>query len=204
MPRFGLFVIILLMIAGLIGFFISTDLGTTTPVQTKLIKEPLTVTLVDPTIGPLTAKTTIIEFGDFTCPFCRDADIILKELASKYPTTIRLVWKDFPNDAHNPLSSTLSYAGRCAQGLGKFEMFRTWAFGSQGAVTHESLVDYLISLGVTSPNNCLADPSTKAKVTHTINQGNSLEIDGTPYILINNQPYNGPITLEALENIIKQ
>ena len=204
MHRFGFFIIVLLMLFGLINFFVFTDIGENTPTSASLTQEPLTVTLLDPQLGSAMASTTIIEFGDFACPFCRDADIILKELAAKHPTTVRLVWKDFPNDAHNPLSSTLSYAGRCAQGLGKFEMFRAWAFGNQEKITRESLVDYLISLGVTNPNNCLADPSTKAKVAHTIKQGNSLEIDGTPYILINNKNYTGPITFEALENIIKQ
>lgn len=202
MSRLGLFLIILLMIAGLIGFFATTDINSNTPTIPVVIKEPLTVTLVDPIIGPTNAKTTIIEFGDFTCPFCRDADIILKELVAKYPNTVRLVWKDFPNDAHNLLSSTLSYAGRCAQAIGKFEMFRAWAFGSQGTITRENLVNYMISLGITSPNNCLVDSSTIAKVTHTINQGNGLGIDGTPYILINNQLYNGVITLGALETVL--
>ena len=68
------------MLFGLINFFVFTDIGENAPTPARLAQEPLTVTLLDPQLGSAMASTTIIEFGDFTCPFCRDADIILKEL----------------------------------------------------------------------------------------------------------------------------
>lgn len=205
MFRLGFIIIALLMMAGLTGFWFSTNIGPslTTPAPVNAPTLP-TVTFLDPQLGNKQAATTIIEFADFTCSHCREADIILRDLLAKHQNEVRLVWKDFPNDANDPLATTLAYAGRCAQKAGKFETFRDWAFANQGAITRESLIKYLIAIGLINPDSCLIDPSTKAKTDRTISEGNGLLIDGTPYLLVNNQPYTGPITVEALENLLSK
>lgn len=206
MHRLGLLLIFLVLSIGLVAFFVSTDSSVepqaVLPVVAPSQKIP-TITFIDPQLGATTASTTIIEFGDFTCPFCRDADIILRNLAAQHPDAVRLVWKDFPNDGHNTNATLAAYAGRCAQKLGKFELFRDWAFANQSTLKKETIIVYLQSLGLANAQECLADDSIKAKVNYTVSEGHNLGINGTPYILINNQTYNGPITLEALENIIK-
>ncbi len=202
MSRFNFFIIVFFLVLGLVGFWISTDVGRGTPPAALITTAPIlpSVTFIDPQLGNQNASTTIIEFADFTCPFCRDADIILRNLVAAHPQTVHLIWKDFPNDLENPLATTISYGGRCAQKFGKFEMFRNWAFNNQDTITRDSLATYLKSLGVN--DTCLDDPSIKAKVDKIKTEGLNLQIDGTPYLLINNARYTGTITQEALSQLL--
>jgi serine/threonine protein kinase/predicted DsbA family dithiol-disulfide isomerase len=50
--------------------------------------------------GPADAPVTIVEFGDFACPYTRKAEAVLRRLAERFPDKIRLVWKDYPLNAH--------------------------------------------------------------------------------------------------------
>jgi len=49
-----------------------------------------------PSRGPADAPVTIVEFGDFQCPYTKQAEPMLQKLFEKYPDKIRLVWKDEP------------------------------------------------------------------------------------------------------------
>src|SRR6185369_14504193 len=46
-----------------------------------------------PFMGPVNAPITIVEFGDFHCPFCKKSNVTLQQLMEKYPGKIRRVWR---------------------------------------------------------------------------------------------------------------
>jgi len=50
--------------------------------------------------GSADAPVTIVEFGDFGCPYTKQAEAVVRRLAERYPDRIRLVWKDYPLNAH--------------------------------------------------------------------------------------------------------
>ena len=53
-----------------------------------------------PARGPADALVTIVEFGDYQCPFTKLAEPFVKAALSKYPDKVRLIWKDYPMGAH--------------------------------------------------------------------------------------------------------
>ena len=53
-----------------------------------------------PSRGPADAPVTIVEFGDFGCPYSRLAEPTLQNLFERYPSKVRLVWKDYPMGIH--------------------------------------------------------------------------------------------------------
>jgi protein-disulfide isomerase len=53
-----------------------------------------------PARGPADALVTIVEFGDFQCPYTKLAEAPLRRLEARFPNKLRLVWKDFPLSAH--------------------------------------------------------------------------------------------------------
>lgn len=208
--RLGFIFLTFLMIAGLFLFWVRLEPDVTISVlnnapQNQSDAEKVvapTVNFIDPQWGAAQASTTIVEFADFTCPFCREAQLTLESLA-KQKTNIKIVWKDFPNDTHNRLSSFLAYAGRCAQTINKFKTFHDWAFLNADGMDETIVKTYLKNLGLTDPDACLKDQRTIAKVQHTITEGLLLGIDGTPTLFINGKIYQGTINEESLLPALK-
>ncbi|HEY3668880.1 MAG TPA: thioredoxin domain-containing protein, partial [Polyangiaceae bacterium] len=54
-----------------------------------------------PVRGPADALVTVVEFSDFECPFCRQAEPTLHQLLERFPKDVRLVWKNYPLPQHS-------------------------------------------------------------------------------------------------------
>jgi protein-disulfide isomerase len=72
-----------------------------------------------PARGPAAAPVTIVEFGDFQCPFCARAEATLVRLRQDYPGQIRVVWRDLPLPFHGQ-ARPAAVAARAAAAQGKF------------------------------------------------------------------------------------
>ncbi len=125
------------------------------PLLTKGVLIP-PVLPTDPVRGDTRAQLTIIEFGDFQCPFCADIAPVLAQVLASYPE-VRLVWKDLPNPAH-PQARPAALAARCAQNQDKFWEFHDLLFANQaelGDKLYKQIAEVL-ELDLTSFNSCLA------------------------------------------------
>jgi protein-disulfide isomerase len=145
-----------------------------------------------PSIGPATAKITIIEFADFECPSCRQLDRILRDLLPQHPE-IRLVYKDFPLTTLHPWAMTASLAGQCAtqQTPASFWKIHDIIFDQQDVITPsnvwEKMTDFANQLGLNmeSFRACMASPDTAREIDKTTAEGHELNVTGTPSIFIN-------------------
>ena len=75
-----------------------------------------------PAKGPDSAPVTIVEFTDFHCSHCRDAEAVVRQVLSRY--AVRLVHRDLPIDAIHPHAREAHEAARCAEAQGKFWSYR--------------------------------------------------------------------------------
>jgi hypothetical protein len=64
--------------------------------------------------GSPNAPVTLVEYGDFHCPFCRRVQPVLEELLKRYGDNLRIVYKDFPIDSLHPQARAAAEAARCA------------------------------------------------------------------------------------------
>jgi protein-disulfide isomerase len=159
-----------------------------------------------PSMGPLDAKVTLIEFADFECPSCRQLDRILRDLLPQHPE-IRLVYKDFPLTTIHPWAMTASIAGQCAiqQNPASFWKIHDIIFDAQDLITPsnvwEKMQDFAnqIGLNVEAFKACMANPDTAQEVEKTATEGHELNITGTPTIFVNSRRIVGPD-----ESILKQ
>src|SRR5512142_2343945 len=71
-----------------------------------------------PTRGPADAWVTIVEFGDYQCPYCGASEPTLREVDAQRPG-LRWVWKDFPLPQH-PRALPTAIAAQCAYSQGHF------------------------------------------------------------------------------------
>jgi hypothetical protein len=86
----------------------------------------------DPFIGPEDAPVTIVEFGDFQCPYCkRFADDTFRDLLEEYEGDIRFVYRDFPLSSIHPDAQRAAEAAECADEQGQFWEMHDAIFAQQ-------------------------------------------------------------------------
>lgn len=164
-----------------------------------------------PTLGPPTAKVTIVEISDFECPFCQRASGTLKEVLAAYPGQIRVVFRHFPLDqACNPLlkrpvhenACAAARAAVCAAGRGKFWPLAEKLFA--GSTDPEDLLAARRELRLDDAEQtaCLARPETAAVVAADIAAATQAGITAVPVFLINGRPLRGARPLADFRRII--
>jgi protein-disulfide isomerase len=159
-----------------------------------------------PSVGPATAKVTLIEFADFECPSCRQLDRILRDLLPQHPD-IRLIYKDFPLTTLHPWAMTASIAGQCAaqQNPASFWKIHDTIFDAQDVITPsnvwQKMSDFANQLGLDAETfrTCMANPDTTHEIEKTTAEGHELNVTGTPTIFVNGRKIVG-----ADEPLLKQ
>jgi protein-disulfide isomerase len=71
-----------------------------------------------PARGPADALVTIVEFGDFQCPYSKQAEPILQRLEARFPNKLRIVWKNYPLSAHPDADAAAQLAGEALRQKG--------------------------------------------------------------------------------------
>lgn len=140
----------------------------------------------DPVRGAKNAPVTIVEYGDFQCPFCLDVQPELDRVLESYPEIVRIVWKDFPNPLH-PEARSAALAARCAQEQGKFWEYHDFLFSNQDQLSRSvySQIAQKLNLNMTQFDTCLDNMVKIGLIGQGIDEAQTFEIDGTPYFLIN-------------------
>src|SRR5205814_7248860 len=92
--------------------------------------------------GPDDAPVTLLEYGDFECPYCGQAEQVIRELLSSLGSDVRYVWRHLPlNDVH-PNAQLASEASEAAAAQGKFWEMYDLLLSHQGRLTMRDLVGY--------------------------------------------------------------
>jgi len=157
-----------------------------------------------PARGRDDAPVTIVEFGDFQCPFCREAEGSLRTVMSRYPGQVRLVFRNLPLSNLHPNAALAAEAGVCAGRQGMFWQMHDAMYQDQSALSESALKDTAQRLGLSADDfaACLADPATKQDLETDRKAADELNVTGTPYFFINGRPLNGSLPVERFEAVI--
>lgn len=170
----------------------------------KILDNPVSIPIKGaPVTGPADAKITIVEFSDFQCPYCAAAVPQIHDLLKKYPTQIKLIFKQFPLEEH-PQAALAATAAVAAQKQGKFWPMHDALFAHSNNLSRKAILGYAQELGL-NVDKLEADMDTteiRVQVEHDVQDGNDANVQGTPTIFINGQRYNGAITVDALKPIL--
>ena len=123
--------------------------------QAKIVVrlEPPAATRVDvaiagaPVRGPADAGVTIIEFSDFECPFCKQAQGTVSRIMERYAGKIRLAYRDYPLENIHPLARRAAEAAQCARDGGKFWEYHDVLFAQSPKLAPEDLKRYAREVG---------------------------------------------------------
>jgi len=171
-------------------------------VQNKIISWP-TLRPENFTLGSVEAPVKIYEFSDFSCPYCKTMAASLKAAASRHPE-VQLIWKDFPVTSLHPESVAAHQAAWCAGEQNKFWEYHDKLFEAQGNFSRAAYLSIAqaLELKLSSFTACLDDTTPLQIIAANVQEGNDLNIDGTPYLFIGDQKISGVISDEELEQVI--
>ncbi|MGA2505778.1 MAG: DsbA family protein [Anaerolineales bacterium] len=158
----------------------------------------------DPSIGPADAPITIVEFGDYQCPYCQAwYQQTFDQLMANYPGKILFVYRDLPLPMH-PESLPAAEAANCAGEQGAYWKFHDDLFSGQFQLGRTAYEQYASDLGLDTAafTTCLDDHHTQAEVKADAADAARLGLNGTPSFVINGQILIGAQPFEQFKAII--
>jgi protein-disulfide isomerase len=96
----------------------------------------------DHAVGPAHARVTLVEYGDFECPSCRQAFPVIKLLLDEFKDRLRFVYRHFPLEEVHPHALNAAQAAECAGAQGKFWPMHDLLFEHQHALKAHHLRAY--------------------------------------------------------------
>jgi protein-disulfide isomerase len=98
--------------------------------------------------GPTTAPVTLLEYGDYECPYCAQAYIIIKEAQERLGSKLRFVFRNFPVTNVRPHAYETALAAEAAAAQGKFWEMYDYLFKHGQRVTNDNLRQSAAKLGL--------------------------------------------------------
>ncbi len=159
----------------------------------------------DPVRGEKSAEVTIVEFSDFSCPYCAEVSGLLKTAVENNKGKIKLVWKDFPLPDHAE-SLPAAEAAQCAGAQGKFWEYHDKLFAAQNSLGEVLYNNLAVELGLDTVEfkSCLTEYKSRALIQKNFNEGQAVGLDGTPFLIVGAKTHTGVITVEELRQLISK
>lgn len=156
--------------------------------------------------GSEDAAVTMVKFEDFQCPFCKQAQPVLRDILIRYRGKVRLVHKDLPLDSIHPQAREAAEAARCAGDEGMFWEYHDRLYASSSKIEIAELKSYAKEIGLAqvSFEKCLSTGKHKAVVQRDVNDGAALGLTGTPAFFINGREVTGAQPIEVFAAIIDE
>ena len=171
-----------------------------------LLQRPRVEVAYDPgrVRGNAKAAVTIVEFSDFQCPFCLQAQSILSSLLAKYQGQLKLAFLDFPMRSLHPQAEIAAEAARCAEQQGKFWQYHDALFADQTKLDEAGLIQSAQSVGLEENafEACLKAGTFRAQIEQDVQEGAKNGVAGTPAFFIDGIPVNGAQPQAEFEKII--
>lgn len=159
-----------------------------------------------PIIGSKDAPVTMVEFADFECPYCRQTEPNLQKLRGQFPDKLRIVYKNFPLPMHSHAEKAAE-AGLCAAEQGKFWPYHDKLMAEtppQLQVPQLKTLAATLKLDTARFDQCLDSGKEAAAVSHDLEQGKSLGVEGTPSFFINGYFLSGAVQYDRLRDLVEQ
>ena len=156
--------------------------------------------------GPAGAPVTLVEYGDFECPHCGAAYVILKEIREVMGDELRFVFRHFPLTQIHPHAESAAEASEAAGAQGKFWEMHDLLFENQQTLDPPHLAAFAEQLDLDALKFVreLHEGRYRERVREDFMSGVRSGVNGTPTFFINGVRYNGswdllPL-LEALQS----
>ena len=154
-------------------------------------------------LGNPEAPVTVVEYGDFECPYCAAAAPVLRQLVDESDGRVRLIFRNFPLPDVHPHALTAALAAEAAGAQGGYWPMHDLLFTKQDRLDDRSLAAYAEHLGLDG-DLVIGAPAQQFgdKVEADFSAGLDEGVSGTPTLIIDGAPYAGRIELAALRRAV--
>jgi protein-disulfide isomerase len=137
--------------------------------------------------GPASAPATLVEYGDYECPYCGQAYPIVKAIQSRLGKRLRFVFRNFPLSEMHPHAVKAAEAAEAAGEQGKFWEMHDTLFENQDALELPDLIAYADRLRIDSKRVAaqLELHALAARVREDFMSGVRSGVNGTPTFFVN-------------------
>lgn len=194
------------MILGLPGFFLLARTEKLSPAG-EASAETLREHLLPPDshiFGNPAAAVTVVEFGDFQCPYCGQMEMTARRLRHDYRGQVRFAFRQLPLIHVHPDAEKAAEASECAADQGNFwpafEMF----YDHQEDLTVPALERYAAQLGLNMARfrQCLSSGATAARVRRDVRDAQALNVRVTPTFFVDGHRYEGGMNYYQFSEIL--
>jgi protein-disulfide isomerase len=144
-------------------------------------------------LGPSSADVTIVEYGDFQCPFSARAHAALKDLRDRIGSRMRLVYRHFPLVDEHPLAEPAAEAAEAAGAQGKYWQMHDALYTHQAQLTPHALlvIAESLDLDIERFQEDMLGGRHEPRVMSDLERGKEDGVDMTPTFFINGERYFG-------------
>jgi protein-disulfide isomerase len=154
--------------------------------------------------GPIDAPVTVVEYGDFECPYCGQAEPVMRELLGDFGD-VRYVWRHLPlNDVHSH-AQLAAEAAEAASDQGAFWEMHDLLLTNQNALQGGDLISYAERLGLDAERfrNDLDAHTGAARLAEDVDSADLSGVSGTPTFFINGRRHHGAYDIVALSAAVR-
>ena len=135
--------------------------------------------------GSSKAQIALIEYSDFSCPYCKNFHETVKQLLNDYDGKVKWVYRHFPLPTLHPLAIKQSQASECANKLGGNDKFWAMAdklYASETIADDTTMKKFASEIGLDTQKfaDCLDNSDTKSIVDADIQSATRAGVTGTP------------------------
>jgi protein-disulfide isomerase len=154
--------------------------------------------------GPDDAPVTLLEYGDFECPYCGRAEQVIRELMLATGSDVRYVWRHLPlNDVH-PTAQLAAEAAEAAAAQGSFWEMHDTLLGHQEELRPPDLLRYADEIGL-DVDRFRADLRSHAhgdRILADVASADESGVSGTPTFFINGRRHYGVYDIDTLTEAV--
>ena len=154
--------------------------------------------------GPRESPVTVVEYGDFECPYCGQAEPAVRALLADFGD-VRYVWRHLPLTDVHPRAQVAAEAAEAAAQQGKFWDLHDLLFLHQDALKPQDLIRYAQELGMNTDKFAgdLRKHVGAARVAEDVDSADLSTVSGTPTFFINGRRHYGAYDIDTLSAAVK-
>ena len=154
--------------------------------------------------GPAKAPVTLVEYGDFECPYCGQAEPVIRELLADVGD-LRYVWRHLPLTDVHPHALLAARAAEAAHLQGGFWEMHDQLLDHQGALTRQDVLGYAAAAGLDTErfSRDLAEHAGDDKIAADVDSADLSGVSGTPTFFVNGKRHHGAYDIGSLTSAVR-
>lgn len=150
--------------------------------------------------GPADARVTLVEYGDFECPYCGGLHAVLQEARGAFGQNLRFVFRHFPLRSSHPHALAAAKAAEAAARQGRFWEMHDRLYRRQMQLGDDDLLRHARRVGLDLPQfeRDWASREVEVRIREHLASASQSGAGGTPSLFINGELYDGSLERDDL------